>query len=216
MHILVADDHTMIRENFRDFLKRVFDDVIVTEADSYQSVLQQLQSNPSIDLAIVDLDMPGMKGSETIKSLVADNPDLPMAVFSGSFKNSIINEVIKFGARGFIPKTEGSQTMKMAIELILNGGTYVPREALMDDPQETQTEETGAEELRALLTPRELAVVAELVKGSSNKVIARALDVQDFTIKAHLQAIFKKMDVSNRSQAIIRAMDLGIVPPESE
>ena len=207
MRILIADDHALVRENFRDFLIREFGGATIDEADSFSSISENLSHHADYDLIIVDLNMPGMEGRLSIARINAAHPTIPIIVFSGNFATDQINQMIEAGASGFIPKTVGGQTMKSAIDLVLAGGTYIPKEALLggaDKKNPKDSDESG------LLTPRETAVIKELLKGNSNREIAKALSVKDFTIKAHMQNIFRKFEVENRTQAIIKAIELGI------
>ncbi len=209
MRFLLADDHTLIRENFRDYLARTFDGVSIVEADSHDSLVKALEGPDRVTLVICDLNMPGMRGAASVKALIKMYSDIPFVIFSGSYRTAEINEIIGDGARGFIPKTVSSDTMGSAIKLVLSGETYVPKEALSKDEPHWSENDEGTR-IRAQLTRREHEVLSELIKGSSNKVIARELGIRDFTVKAHLQKIFEKLGVQNRSQAIIKAMDVGI------
>lgn len=206
MRILVADDHTLVRENFRDFLIREFKDVMIDEANSFSSISDHLSRHPDYELIIVDLNMPGMEGRTSISRINAAHPTIPIIVFSGSYAPEQINQMIEAGASGFIPKTVSGQTMKSAIDLVLSGGTYIPKEALQTAKGKG---DGGNGSNENLLTPREVDVLKELLNGSSNRQIAEALRVKDFTIKAHMQSIFRKFNAENRTQVIIKAIELG-------
>lgn len=203
---MVADDHTLVRENFRDFLIREFDGVMIDEAESYSSISDNLSRHSDYDLIIVDLNMPGMEGRTSISRINAAHPMIPIVVFSGSYAPEQINQMIDAGASGFIPKTVAGQTMKSAIDLVLSGGTFIPKEALKAT-QDSGDATSGKNE--NALTPREIDVLKELLNGSSNRQIAEALNVKDLTVKAHMQNIFRKFDAENRTQVIIKAIELG-------
>lgn len=212
MRILVADDHALIRENFRDFLIREIDGAVIEEAESFSGVSDALARYSDYDLLIVDLNMPGMEGPTSIARINAAHPEIPIIVFSGSYAPGQIKQVMSAGANGFIPKTVSGKTMKTAIDLVLAGGTYIPKEALQVTEQKDDKTDGANQDS---LTPREVDVLKELLNGNSNREIAEALGVKDFTVKAHMQSIFRKLGVENRTQAIIRAIEHGYQPDTS-
>lgn len=209
MRILIADDHALVRENFRDFLIREIDGAAIDEADSFRAIGDALARYADYDLIIVDLNMPGMEGRESIARINSAHPKIPIIVFSGSYEPEQINKMITAGASGFIPKTVSGDTMKTAIDLVLAGGTYIPKEALNAGTDKRSKKEAPHDDL---LTPRESDVLRELLNGNSNREIAEALGVKDFTVKAHMQNIFRKFDADNRTQVIIKAIELGYQP----
>lgn len=211
MRILIADDHALVRENFRDFLLREFSDAEIDEADSYPSVAEKLTRHNDYDLIIIDLNMPGMEGRASISRINAAHPSIPIVVFSGSYESGQIEQMIDAGANGFIPKTVGGKVMKSAIDLVLSGNTYIPKEALQSSSTRKQT---GPDERKDSLSPRERDVLKELLNGGTNKDIATALGIKEFTIKAHMQNIFRKLEVDNRTQVIIKAIELGYKPDQ--
>ena len=212
MQILLADDHALIREYLREYLGRLAPDVEVWEAGTFVEALDIALRRPHLDLIILDLVMPGMNGMAGLEEMRARCPEVPIAVLSGMTDREDIVAALRAGAQGFIPKTVSGSAILNALRLILSGDTYVPKSVLEEAPDSGLADEErgNAEWKRVNLTPREWDVLTHLTKGLSNKAIAIALDAQEVTVKAHLQSVFRKLGVSNRSQAVIKALDLGM------
>ncbi|MCD8497268.1 MAG: response regulator transcription factor [Alphaproteobacteria bacterium] len=175
---------------------------------------------PHYDLVLLDLRMPGMHGLEGLKKLRADYPHLPVAIMSGLAEPEDVKEAINLGAAGYFPKTLSGQALMKAIELVLTGERFVPIDrntnaimpAYQNDPgympSDAPTINSNIEAVK--LTPREREVLQHLARGESNKEIARALDLQVVTVKLHVRGICKKLDASNRTQAALRAREMGL------
>lgn len=209
MKILLADDHRLIRENLGEFLVQLEPDVQVLEAGDFQEAHDLAASDPGIDLAILDLVMPGMNGLEGLAKLRKIIPDVPIVIMSGVASRIQAVQVLDHGAAGFIPKTIGGQAMLSALRLVLSGEKYLPEMVLGVSQEETY--EFGAEQSGAKLTKREREVLAHLVEGASNKLIARHLEIREVTVKVHLQSVFRKLGVSNRTQAATAAVQRKLV-----
>ena len=169
MRILLADDHTLIRESLRAFLKILDPEVVVFEAPGLAEADAIAAREPGLDLIILDLVMPGMDGVAGVKHMVTAYPDVPVVVLSGADRRDNVTNVMNMGARGFIPKTIGSKGLITALHWVLSGKTYVPSVSLTsaiaapDDAGEAPLGE---------LTPRESQVLAFVVEGHQNKRIA--------------------------------------------
>ena len=169
-----------------------------------------------VDLIILDLYMPGMNGPGGLRRLREIRPDTPVAVLSGSVNAQDIEGVLDAGAAGYLPKTMIGAAFVNALSLVLNGERFVPSEfylGLRDrGPNMTAQEaDAGGDRAPVGLTSRQWAVLRELVAGRSNKEIAKILGIEEITVKVHLQAVFKRLQVSNRTQAATEAMRLGLV-----
>lgn len=212
---ILADDHRMVREALVPFVRRIGDRVTVLEAGSLDEVLE-IVARPEIeiDLVIVDLYMPGMNGPGGLRRLREARPQTPVAVLSGSVNAQDIEGALDAGAVGYLPKTMIGAAFVNALSLVLNGERFVPSEfylGLRDrGPNMVAGEgEASAERTPIGLTSRQWAVLRELVAGRSNKEIAKILGIEEITVKVHLQAVFKRLQVSNRTQAATYAMQRG-------
>jgi len=202
MKIIVADDHALFRDGLRHILTRLEPDAELLEADDYAGAAALLAANPDADLALIDLDMPGRDSYRNLDSLLALTQTTPVVVLSASEDGREIRRVLDAGAMGYIPKREKAEVMLSALRLVLSGGIYVPPLAL----GATRAPRAGVE-----LTPRQEEVLRCLREGHSNKEIARCLGMTEATVKAHVGAIFKALDVSTRGQAVRVAEQLGLL-----
>jgi DNA-binding NarL/FixJ family response regulator len=216
MKILVADDHALFREGLVHVLASMADDVTVIQASDFAEALRLAAEEEGFDLALIDLSMPGMEPYEGLRALRQQAPDLPIVVVSALDDRHHILKSIDSGARGFIPKSLGSRVLVGALGLVLAGGVYLPpavigRDGLDDADSPAASLSPSRADIR--LTPRQRDVLVLLTKGLSNKEIARRLHLAEGTVKLHLAAILKTLDVTNRVQAAVKAAALGLVPP---
>ena len=209
LRILLADDHTLIRENLGEFLEKLEPGTTVIEAESFDQAQKLASGSGKIDLIILDLMMPGMDGLNGLKSMLKKYPEVPIVMLSGTAKNEVIIDAMKMGARGFIPKTISGKAMRNAIRLILSGDTYMPPGDLTDAMQLGNNTQIDSGPIKDL-TPREREIIILLTEGHPNKQIARLIGLKEITVKVHLQSIFRKFDVSNRTQAVTVALKHGI------
>jgi DNA-binding NarL/FixJ family response regulator len=214
MKILVVDDHQLIREGLRPVMKQIADppeEVEVLEAATFAAGLDVARRHPDLELVLLDLHLPDVEGFEALAGFQSAFPAVPVIVVSGADEPALVRQAVDHGALGFIPKSSSSAVIVNAIRLVLSGGTYLPRQ-IMDAPATTPREgaprATGMDALG--LTPRQADVLRLLLAGKSNKVICRELDLAEGTVKNHLAAIFRALDVSTRVEAIVAAARLGI------
>ena len=209
MHILLVDDHVLFRETLREFLGALAPEATVLEAGTLAEA-KSIVDGSSLDLVLLDLDMPGVSGLAGLENFRKHYPNISVAILSGSGSRDDILGAIKLGARGFIPKTISGKAMLNALRLILSGETYIPLQALEESSKEKEQGE-GPPPFHGLTT-REKDVLGLLVKGYPNKKIANALGLREVTVKVHLQGVFRKLGVSNRAEAVATALALGWVP----
>jgi DNA-binding NarL/FixJ family response regulator len=205
MKILIVDDHTLFREGLAHILHRLEDDVQIFEASDYDTALTVIADTADLDLMLLDLNMPGKDGFAVLEAVGKNYPTLPAAVVSASRKQSDVDRVLATSAMGYIPKDTTSQVMLCAVQMILSGGVYTP------PAKQFSAIETSNSKIDNL-TPRQLQVLSMMVSGSANKNIATDLNVTEATIKMHITSIFKSLGVSNRTQATLAALDMGIKP----
>lgn len=203
MKVLIADDHPLVRDALARTVRELDRDVQVQEAGDLDALLQ-LAAEGGADLALVDLNMPGMDGVEGLRRLREAVPTLPIVVASGQEDPATIRAVLAAGAVGFIPKSERSEVLLAALRLVQSGGTYVP--ARMLDPASGPPHDLKS----ADLTPRQLDVLQCLLRGEPNKQIARELGLTEGTVKIHIAAILRALHARNRTEAVVRARSLGI------
>lgn len=213
--VVLADDHRMVREALVPFVRRIGDKVTVLEAGTLDEAIE-ISGRPdvAIDLIILDLYMPGMNGPGGLRRLREMRPETPVAVLSGSVNAQDIEGALDAGAAGYLPKTMIGAAFVNALSLVLNGERFVPSEfylGLRDrGPNMVAQESEGSGDRAPVgLTSRQWAVLRELVGGRSNKEIAKILGIEEITVKVHLQAVFKRLQVSNRTQAATYAMQRG-------
>ena len=205
--VLVADDHPLYRDALSSLVCAAFDDVAVLECEDVASALDYL-AGEDIDLVLLDLSMPDADGLDGLRRLRAASPATPVIICSAHDDPQLVREAFKFGVSGYLPKSSGTEVTRHALQLVRSGGVYVPSQALVESvvPAPAPATDQGLGESRcADLTPRQLAVLALLEKGMSNKSIARELDIGEITVKAHVSAILRKLGVDNRVQAVVVA-----------
>jgi Response regulator containing a CheY-like receiver domain and an HTH DNA-binding domain len=218
LRILVVDDHPLIREALRQVLRALDGDVELLEARNRDEALTLTRDNADLDLVLLDLAVPGAQGMNVLEELRDGHPALPIVVLSATEASDTVVRAIDAGAMGFIPKSSPSQVLVQALRLVLAGGVYLPREALRKDatmPAPQAPQDPGA--LRSPrdigLTDRQAQVLALMVQGKPNKIICRELNLAEGTVKIHITAILKALNVSNRTQAVIAVSRLGLRLP---
>jgi DNA-binding NarL/FixJ family response regulator len=203
LRLLIADDHEMVRLAMRVALAGLAPHLIWFDASDAQGVVAQLESEPDIDLALLDLSMPGTDGTAWIAGLRRRFPTVPLVVMSASEELSVIRELIAMGVAGFIPKSDPAAIIVQAIRLVLAGGTYAPLRLLSAEPAASAGHKEGG--APSHLTPRQADVLRALARGLPNKLIARELGLSEGTVKAHLLAIFRVLRARNRTAAVVLA-----------
>lgn len=211
MKIILADDHAMVRDGMMPFLERIHPDVTITEAACFDEAHEAARKSTDLAMVILDLYMPGMEDMAGLIRLRAEYPALPIVILSGSIKPEDAFRCMELGATGFVPKTMRGETILGVLRLVLSGEKYVPpfmfeHHGKMTAPVAAQSSPSPISDL----TPRELDILDMLVDGAPNKVIARALELQEVTVKAHLRNIFRKLAVANRTEAAKVALMAGI------
>lgn len=211
MRILLADDHPLFREGLKPVLEKLEANIDMVEANDYPSAFEAMHRavhlNGGVDLALMDLYMPGMDGIEGIIRFRAAFPDIPVVVLSASEQIDSIQKLLAAGALGYLTKASPSDVILGALRLVLAGGVYIPPSIL--DPGDGQP--VLPESVRhAALTSRQIDVLRELAKGLSNKQIAISLEVTEGTVKIHLAAIFRILKVNNRTEAVLVAQKMWL------
>lgn len=206
MKILIADDHMLFRKALRQVAVQLGDDVMVLEAGDWNEALEMVKHSRDISLALLDLKMPGMQEFDGLNSFVKFAGTAPVVVVSASESVFDMQRVFNAGAMGFIAKNETLDVFLSALRLVLSGGFYVPQK-LIQQPVHIELKQKNRASLFGL-TPRQLEVLKVMLQGKSNKEIATELSLSEVTVKVHISAIFKSLNVTNRLQAIKIAQNL--------
>jgi DNA-binding NarL/FixJ family response regulator len=197
--VLIADDHPLYCDALRAVVPQACPGAEISEANSQEQVLAAVTAGRAFDLVLLDLNLPGATGLSCLSALRQAVPTTPIVVVSAVGDPKIMQDVIVGGASAFIPKSAPSQVLINALRVTLAGGTYMPTGIV------AALRSVDAARLRGELTLRQRRVLELLSTGLSNKRIARALDISEITVKAHVTAIFRKLGVSNRVQAGLEA-----------
>jgi DNA-binding NarL/FixJ family response regulator len=205
MNVLVADDHPLVRDALCRTVQRALVQTTLHEAADFEGVQAQCAAFAPV-LALVDLNMPGMNGLDGLRWLRQNFPVMAVIIASGQEDAPTIRAVLATGARGFFPKSAAPELLLQAIRLVQAGGVYVP-EGVMADFQDGLP---PARSDTAGLTPRQLDVLQQLMRGLPNKLIARDLRLTEGTVKIHIAAILRMLQVRNRTEAVVRARSLGV------
>ena len=210
--LVIADDHPLFRGALREAVAGLFEHAEIAEAGSFEEVSALLDKGGEVDLILLDLSMPGVRGFSGLMYLRAQYPSAPVVVVSGNDDPAVIRRCMDFGASGFIPKTLGIDEMRAAIMRVLKGGVWTPPD--VDLAAGVDAEAATLMARLVTLTPQQVRVLMMLSEGLLNKQIAYELSVSEATVKAHVSAILQKLGVDSRTQAVIAAakIELGQWP----
>jgi DNA-binding NarL/FixJ family response regulator len=206
--LLIADDHPLFRGALREAVAGLFARADIAEAGAFDEVAKLLEGANEVDVILLDLAMPGVRGFSGLMYLRAQYPSLPVVIVSANDEPAVIRRCMDFGASGFIPKTLGVEAMREAIATVLRGGVWTPPDIDLSAAADAET--TALLARLATLTPQQVRVLMMLSEGLLNKQIAYELGVSEATVKAHVSAILQKLGVESRTQAVIAAAKIEI------
>lgn len=198
--VLIADDHGLVRAALANYLREATGDHI-TEASTLDEALAIIAREGPFDLVLLDFTMPGMSMPSGLTQAIRANAPNPVAILSGTAPPDIARRALSAGAQGFLPKSIDPDTMILAVRQMMSGQVYHPQEFL-------DSEEPAPAPVH--ITPREMDVLRGLMKGKSNKEIARDLEIQEVTIKLHVKTICRKLQARNRTHAAMLARDMDL------
>jgi len=204
MKTLLIDDHPLFREGFAMVMASKLPGFELLQAGSLADALRCIDREPALDLVLLDLALPDSSGMQGLLRLREAAPQHKLVVLSASESPDVVIAALDAGAAGFIPKTSNLDTLLAALRVVIDGGVYLPDSMLHNQRPPAATGETLG------LSPRQLDVLRLLLEGKPNKTICRELDLSESTVKTHLAAIFRKLDVSSRTQAVVSAARLGL------
>lgn len=213
--VVIVDDHPLFRGALHQALSNGFDDLDVSEIDTLDELHTVLDATPDLDLVLLDLTMPGVRGLSALMFLRAQYPEVPIVIVSGTEHPDVICRCLQFGASGFIPKSCPVGEIRHAVRHVLNGEIWSPPGLDIDERKSGVS--TDLVSRLATLTPQEIRVLGKLEDGLLNKQIAYELDIAVATVKSHVSGILRKLGVDNRTQAVIamRTVDLSDLARET-
>ena len=205
--IIIADDHPLFRQALLSTLKLKLTQTQWLEAQTIAELEQQLSAHNDSDLVLLDLHIPGAHGFNTLIHVRNHFPQIPVVIVSAHEDHETINKAMGYGASGFIPKSTPVDDIYTAIQHVLLGNIWTPEAYNESAPMQDNND---IAERVASLTQQQYRILMMFAQGMLNKQIAYDLNVSEATIKAHATAIFRKLDVRNRTQAVIAIAQLDI------
>lgn len=202
--VLVADDHPLFRQALMLAVQRVMPDARIAEAGTLSAAAHAAVEAADLRLILLDLKMPGAIGYSGIALLHAERPGVPILVVSSAEGQSAAQEARAFGAVGFLSKDSDLAVIEAAIADALGGRAPSTAASSAPEPLDSIRRDVAG------LTPTQLKVLLAVLDGQLNKQIAHSLGMSEATVKAHMTAIMRKLDVSNRTQAALVARSLGL------
>jgi DNA-binding NarL/FixJ family response regulator len=229
MHLLLVEDHTVVAEGLQFLLCEIDDTITVHRCSNLLEAKKAKNAQPPFDMVLLDLGLPDVSGLQGLHEIRAAYEDVPVVVLSAEENSEVIRSAINAGAMGFVPKSASSKVLIAAMRLILAGGTYLPPQAYasyapampaasaghFDSQQVTNANIDALVPQNSRMTDRQLEILLKAVQGKPNKIIARETDLAEGTVKAHLSAAYKIINVSNRTEAVFKAAQLGLTMPDS-
>lgn len=203
MKILLVDDHALFRDALGLLIGWRFPSVSTVHAGTVADAVARLEEESAIDVVLLDLSLPDSEGLATLQRVREAAPAHRIVVLSGDDHPGTVERAIELGAVGFVPKTAQRDTLEHALARILEGGVFLPQVvAAAQAAVQPAPPDLG-------LSPRQREVLRLVIEGKPNKLICRALDVSESTVKTHLEAIFRRLEVKSRTEAVVAAARLG-------
>ena len=223
MKVLLIDDHPLILSALQGVIQGLGSHVSVVGVAGARGAREALAAEPNFDLVLLDLRLGDADGFELLVELRNGWPAVPVVVVSASDRSADVIRAIDLGAMGFVPKRASNETLTEALHVVMSGGIYVPPMTMggLGDGASSESEasahastagsaETGAKALAAFkLTPRQTDVLGLLLRGQSNKLIARELDLSVETVKDHVAAVLRALGVNSRTQAVLAVSQMS-------
>ena len=201
LRVLIADDHPLFRSAIKSALFSLNHQTEFVEAGFFDELCEKLDQEQDIDLILLDLKIPGVTDFSGLFYIRTNFPHFPVVIISGNDDPATIRTALNIGASGFIPKSADPETLEKALKSVLEGQSWAPDSALVSEFSGNKNSEI-INKIK-MLTPQQMRVLMKLSQGLLNKQIAYELGVSEATIKAHVSAILKKLDVDSRTHAAI-------------
>jgi two-component system, NarL family, nitrate/nitrite response regulator NarL len=212
MKILIVDDHPIYRKGLIALLDQMDPDTALLQANDAAQALALIAENDDLDVVILDLVIPGMDGLRAIAEFGKIRPELPVIILSSSENPADVRAALANGALGYVPKSAAEHTLLTAIRVVLHGDIYMPPFVLLQaETAHLAGLKIESDSERPVLTDRQIEVLRRISAGQMNKVIAVELGLSEKTVKSHINAIFRALNVMNRSQAAAVARAAGFI-----
>jgi len=215
MRLLLVDDHTLVRKGIATVLQQRFPEAEVIEAEGADDAVDRLKGD-QVDIALVDVRMPTRDGLELLKEIKSSWPKVRVIMLTSFDHARYVKAALAEGADGYMLKDASPEDLDQAIRVAMAGGGNVlsarAMRALFEDEGGSIDEDGEMQKRPENLTRRELDILALLSEGRSNRDISRHLYLSEKTVKAHLAAVFRKLGVTNRTQAAMAAVGMGMGP----
>jgi DNA-binding NarL/FixJ family response regulator len=217
MKFLLVDDHALIRDALRGVVRELDAGATILEASRWGEAARLLKEHPDVTLVLLDLMLPDRDGFAALAEARARHPKVPIVILSARSERDDVERALGLGAVGFIPKSGERDVMLGALRLVFSGGIYIPPEIFARSrPAAERAAPAGRRgagpapaQARLGLTARQVDVLNLMRQGKSNKAICRELQLAEATVKNHVTAILKALNVTNRTEAVVRAGTLG-------
>lgn len=213
MKALVVDDHALVRRGIALIIKDAFEDADILEAGNAAEAIEALDGN-AVDIALLDVRMPDVDGIQLLKEVRIRWPDTPVIMLTTFDHAKYARAALAEGAAGYMLKDSSPTDLAQAIRVAMSGGGNVLSSKVIQNLFDDMQPKPGqpAPPQPANLTHRELEILGLLVEGHSNRDISTKLYLSEKTVKAHLAAVFRKLGVTNRTQAAMMALNMGLGP----
>lgn len=205
-HFHIADDHPLFRNALLGVIERNFPQTTISQSVNLDSTIQTLEKNDEIDLLLLDLHMPGSSDLYGLIMVRDKFPSVPVVIISAVEDAETVSRAMGYGASGYIPKSCSPTDIQAALNSVLNGEHWIP-EQYKDNLKPVASDERDLAAKIATLTPQQYRVLSYMREGWLNKQIGYKMGVTEATVKAHVTAIFRKLGISNRTQAVIMIKD---------
>lgn len=213
MNILIVDDHPLFRHALIQAVRHSLPQANISETASVNEFYARLENGPEPDIVMLDLHLPGASGFSALVHVRAQYPSIPIIVVSAHEELSVIQRALAHGAVAYIPKSAPPHHIGEALRAVQDGDSWVPPNLPMSAHDPRARDEADFAERIKTLTPQQFRVLMMVAEGLLNKQIAYTLEVSEATIKAHVTAIFRKLGVQNRTQAVLAISTLNIDEP---
>ncbi|MBI4376158.1 MAG: response regulator transcription factor [Elusimicrobia bacterium] len=213
--VLIADDQTLFREGIKDLLEDERGIEVVGEAaDGQEAVRMAKKLRP--DVILMDIKLPNLDGVAATRAIRSEVPDTNVLILSSFEDEAHVMESIQAGANGYLSKMLPATELVNALKAFANEGVMIPQQVMGKLLEGLRQMSVNGQGSPVALTKTEIKALVFLGNGLSNKEIASKMDCSVKTIKNHLNAIFQKLDVSNRTEAVVKGIELGLISPEQE
>ena len=213
MRVLLIDDHALVRKGLEALLQSRNIEVAASVGSGQEGIDEASKIKP--DVILLDINMPGMNGLETLKVLRQKKIDSPVLMLTMSREEADLRTALQNGAQGYLLKDMEPEELIPALEAVAGGDNVVAKELVgsltrIVQSRDTEEAEKTEESPFSELTPRELEILGHIAEGQSNKAIARDLDISDGTVKLHVKSILRKLGIHSRVEAAVKAVEYGL------